>query len=385
MSEHARLSPSSAHRWMQCPASVRLSEQVTSVHGESSSVYAREGTQAHEVAEIEASLAFGLISKGQHASRLLAWRDTTPDNYHEDMLRHAGAYVELLRKLAADHPHAQVMLEQRASAGVDGVWGTMDAAIVSPDHIHVIDYKYGMGVPVDAFENPQLMFYAIGGVDLFDSISTPETVCMSIHQPRLGHISHYCVSATELRQWRDQRARPAAALAMSDDAYFAPSDSACRFCPAAGECRARTEFMTRRDFGNPDTLTPAEMGDLLAKIPDLEHWCKAVKERALRLAYNEQTPIPGWKVVRAAGRRAITDQAQAIDALTAFGFDEDEISKRSLKTLADLERVTGGSRALGDILGGLLVKPEGKESLVPEQDSRPAIDSNADAGKDFAQ
>lgn len=384
MSAHARLSPSSAHRWLQCPASVALAEQVISEHGEQTSTYANEGTQAHEVAEIEASLAFGLITPDKHAERLLAWRDRVPAERHEDMLRHAAAYVDLLRTLAEDKEHAQVMLEQRVDTGVDASWGTLDAAIVSPTHIHIVDYKYGMGIPVDATRNPQLMLYAIGGVELFDAVSTPETVCMTIHQPRIGHTSHYCVPASELRQWRDQVVRPAAALALSGDAYFAPSESACRFCPAAGECRARVEYMTRRDFGNPDSLTPEEMGEILAQIPDVENWCRAVRERALRLAYSEGIQIPGWKVVRAGGRRAISDQAKAIEVLIDQGYPEEKVSRRSTRTLGELERLVGGKSELGKILGSLLVKNEGKETLVPEQDPRSAINRNVDAEEDFS-
>jgi hypothetical protein len=386
--EHARLSPSAAHRWMQCPASIRLTAELEQQVGHdvvhSENLYALEGTQAHQVAEIEAALAFGLSTQAQHDQRLLVWRETTPAEKHAEMLRHADAYVGLLRGLAENHPHAQVLLEQKVDPGVDAVYGTLDAAIVSPGYLHVVDYKYGMGVPVFATRNPQLMLYCMGGVELFDAISSPETVCMTIHQPRLGHTSHYCLSTEELRQWRDQVVRPAARLALDfDNAYFAPSESACRFCPAAGECRARVEYQTRRDFGNPDALSPEEIGQILTEIPDLRRWADAVENRALHLAYNEGITIPGWKVIRSGGRRELTDQARVIEVLVGAGYPEQKVARKSPRTLGDLERLVGGRNRLQALLGPLLAKKPGKEALVPEDDGRPAINATLDAQSDF--
>lgn len=388
--EHARLSPSSAHRWMNCPASIRLTAELEQQVGHdivhSDSPYALEGTQAHAVAEIEASLAFGLNTQAQHDQRLLIWRETVPAEKHDEMLRHAAAYVDLLHGLVNQHPHAQVLLEQRVDTGVPASWGTLDAAIVTPDYLHVVDYKYGMGIPVFANENPQLMLYCIGGLELFDSVCNPETVCMTIHQPRLGHTSHYCLSAQELRQWRDQVVRPAARLALDfENAHFAPSESACRFCPAAGDCRARMEYQTKRDFGNPDSLTPGELGLILADIPDLRRWCDDVENRALRMAYNENVQIPGWKVVRSGGRRQFTDKDKAIETLVEAGYPEEKVSKKSIETLDKLERVVGGGDRLQKILGPLLGKPPGKEALVLADDPRPAINATIDAKNDFKE
>lgn len=385
MGAHAKLSPSSAHRWLECPGSVRLTSEMEKAGVvEGSSVYADEGTMAHTIAEIGASYAFGLIDKTEHVGRVRDWRNTTPDGYHEEMVECAAAYVDLLRRLAAEFPHTQVMLEQKVDTGITASWGTLDAAMVSGTHLHVVDYKYGKGIPVDAAENPQLMLYALGGLDLFELLGDIETVTMTVHQPRLDSISHYAMKVKDLKMWREAVARPAAALALSDDAYLSPSDTACRFCPAAGQCRARVEYMTRRDFGNPDLLSPAEIGEILGVLPDIRNWAKAVEENALHLAYNDGVKIPGWKCVRSGGQRQFKDQEQAFDVLREAGYEEGQYMRRSLQTLSKLDKMVGGKDELQRLMGPLLGRSEGRESLVPEEDERDEVSALRDAKEDFS-
>lgn len=386
--QHAVLSPSAAHRWLSCPASVRLTAELEQDLGHdvvhSDSPYAAEGTLAHEIAEAEAAYYFGLIDTEEYETRLARWRARTPEAQWEEMLRHAASYVDLLDRMAREQPHSQVRLERRVDTGVPSSWGTLDAAVIS-SQLRIVDYKYGMGIAVDAYENEQLMLYALGAIDLYRDLADFEVVCCTIHQPRIGHTSHFWTTVAELQEWRDQVVKPAAALALSGEGHFAPSESACRFCPAAGHCRARVEFLTRRDFGNPDVLSPDELGEILHQVPDIENWCKAVRETALHLAYNDGIDIPGWKVVRSGGRRVITDQEAAIESLLEAGFPAPRVSRRSIQTLGALERVVGGKGALSGILGSLLQVQEGKVALVPEDDKRPAIDATADAGRDFKE
>src|SRR5699024_1769387 len=190
--------------WIECPGSVRLTSEMEKAGVvEGSSVYADEGTMAHTIAEIEASYAFGLIDKTEYIGRVRDWKNTTPDEYHEEMQECADSYVALLRRLAAEFPHTQVMLEQKVDTGVTASWGTLDAALVSATHLHIVDYKYGKGIPVDGADNPQLMLYALGGLDLFELLGDIETVTMTVHQPRLDSISHHAAKVKDLKAWRD--------------------------------------------------------------------------------------------------------------------------------------------------------------------------------------
>lgn len=383
MSLHARLSPSSAHRWMRCPGSVHLVESLygdNDVH--SDSPFAAEGTMAHTIAEILASKHFGLIDHHEYEARFKAWQDSTPSDFWEDMLRHANSYVDLLELSVSHMDGAQVLLEQKVDPAVTAVWGTLDAAVINRDHAQFVDYKYGLGVRVDADANEQLMFYALGALELLSDVFDPITVQLTIHQPRLDHVSHYHTTAKELRGWRDAVARPAAALALSGDGHFAPSEKACRFCPAAGDCRARMEYMTKRDFGHPDSLTPAELGQALALLPDMSAWAKAIEKRALQIT-DSGTVIPGWKRVRSGGRRTILDEDKAIRVLSRNGYVKAQTTRTTLRPLGELEKMVGKAK-LPVLLGPLLAKSEGREALVPEDDPRPEIDANQDAQQEFA-
>jgi hypothetical protein len=316
--------------------------------------------------------------------RLKQWKADTEPEWHEDQQKYALEYAELLTRLMREYDFPQIMLEQRLNTGVPGCWGTGDAVIVSPDTIHVVDYKYGQGVPVDAEENPQLMLYGVGALETFGLLGDIQTVRVTVHQPRLESVSTYEISAEDLRKWRQNTVKPMAELALSGEGYLKPSEKACRWCPVAGECRTRADYVTKRDFGHPELLTPGELSTLLAQLQDIRSWCTDVSEVAIRKAYYEGIEIPGWKVVRSGGKRVITDPEQAIEMLADAGFNKALTTKRSTRTLAELDKLVGGKDKLEQVLGEAMSKQPGKEALVSSEDPRPPIDALAQAQKDFS-
>jgi hypothetical protein len=363
-----------------------MAEKVSTDGASRSSVYAEEGTRAHELAEIRASEEFGKITKRQAALRVRKWRAEGPDMTDEELAEmeaHVASYVALIKAQRALHPHSQVLFEQRVQTGIDRCWGTADAVIVSPEHVEIIDLKYGQGVAVYADNNPQLMLYGVGALESFgDLLGDTETVRVTICQPRLDSVSSFEIPATELRAWRDG-IKPVAARALGPDAEFGPSDSACRWCPAAGVCRARMEYMTQRDFGtDPDLITDEEMGQILERIPGIRAWCADVEDAALRHLYSDGGTIPGWKVVISGGKRRICDHDAALAALTAAGFQPEEVARTTLKTLGDLEKLVGKNE-LPKLLGELLAKGPGSPSVVHETDPRPAASPASEAEQEF--
>lgn len=379
---HALLSPSSAHRWMACPASVDMASRVESISGESGSDYAREGTDAHTIAYIEAAFHFGLIDEPEWKARSASWAERTPVDEQADMLRYADLYVQMLAEIIAEMPGATVLLEQRVDTGVPHCWGTGDAIIISGEAMHVVDYKYGKGISVYAEDNPQLRLYAVGALDTFDLIGEISSVCMSIFQPRIGLRSQACMSAVDLRAWRDDVVIPLAAEAMGDHPRFGPSDEACRFCPAAGECKPRLLHVTRRDFGDPDLLTPEEIAEALSQLPSIRDWCNAIEELALTKAYSEGVILPGYKVVLSGGKRSIPDVEAAVQVLVDAGYLPEQVVRVGIRPFYELES-TVGKKELTEILGDLIVTSKGKPSLVPEGDKRPAISPEVEAKRDF--
>lgn len=397
--QHAKLSPSSAARWISCPASVRMIQEHAPRQDEDS-VYAREGTIAHALGELEAGLQFKLINKRQYNRGLKAWKaEFDAQGYSvmvlEEMQEHVRGYVALIAERLARRPHSRVFLEQRLDTGVPTCWGTSDTVIVSPSHVEIIDLKYGAGVPVYAQGNPQLRLYGLGALDTYgDVLGDTDTVYTTIYQPRaMDEPSTEELPADELRAWRQEVVLPAAELTGSDAAPFGPSEKACRWCPVAGICRARVEQAVVQDFGEPwadetpipvepDVMTPEQLGQVLHRLPAIKAWCTAVEAHALETAYAQGKHIPGWKVVLSGGRRGITDDAAAIQTLIDAGFKAEQVANFKTKGIGELERLVG-KKELPLVLGDLLSKSRGKESLVPEDDKRPAISPASQAADDF--
>lgn len=386
---HAPLSPSAAHRWMTCPASIRMTALVTRpVHSES--IYAAEGTTAHTVAEL-CTRRYVLKTLSQKEFND-AYKEATkgwPLEQREDMLTHGKAYAKYLGRLVAAHPHSTLMLEQRLETEIPDCWGTSDAVLLAPGLIDVTDYKYGTGIRVFAKDNEQLMLYGLGALRQYGILGDVETVRIGVFQPRLDHYDTWEISAADLLEWADTVALPAALETHEEDAHFGPSESACRFCPAAGECRARMEAALNEDFTqDPDLLEPNEIADILERMPEILSFCKAVEEAALRKAYSENIPLPGWKVVLSGGRRGISaeDAPTAMDILSGLGYDPDDYQTEAepkLLGIRALERLMGKQR-FHDYLGDLAKPPPGRPSLAREDDPRPAVSALAEAKKEFS-
>lgn len=385
MALHATLSPSSAERWISCPASIRMSEAVPE---QPDSVYAREGTAAHALAELMARhQLLGTVTDKQLPKLLAAWRKEYDilDEAEAEMAEHAQGYVEYLRDRLAEVPGGQLMLEQRLPTGVPDSWGTSDAVIVSPTVVESCDFKYGLGVRVEAVGNPQIRLYGVGALEAYgDLLGEVETVRVTVYQPRLDHVAWEELPADELRAWRDQVVLPAAELALGPDAPFGPSEDACRWCPASGNCKAQLEWATARDFGlQPEVLTDEELANALDQIPGIKAWCAAVEDYALHRTYSEGKPIPGYKVVMSGGKRSISDHAGALEALLDMGYDEDAVSTRKVKGIGDLEKLLKNS--FDDVVGPFVKKGDGSPSVVPESDKRDAINPEGQAAADFAK
>lgn len=377
--QHAVLSPSSSERWLQCPASVALAESLPEPP---ESLYAAEGTAAHALAEVLARLT--LLQVDADASALDAWREQYPEYAPDEpeMAQYGQDYTALLSQLLAVYPNSVLMLEQRLPTGVPQSWGTSDAVIVSPTHVQIVDYKYGQGVRVEPEGNSQLRLYAVGALEAYGTLLGEVTeVLMTVFQPRLGHVATATMTPADLLAWRDGII-PTAEVALAPDAPFGPSETACRWCPARGQCTAQLEWATKRDFGSPALLSPALLSQTLEAVPAIEQWCAAVRETALELAYGQGVEIPGFKVVLSGGRRSVTDPDGALEYLYATGYEREQVAETKIKGIGELERLLGKD-SFADQMSPFVSKSEGKPAIVPDSDGRPAIDAGSQAAKDF--
>lgn len=381
--KHARLSASSAFRWINCPGSVALSDQCPAP---ASSSYADEGTLAHAIGELKLRYVNDEISKRQLNAKMKPLLQS--EYYCGEMEEATGYYADaVIEALEAAGEDAELMIEQQFSLDrwVPEGFGTSDAVVIGGGVIQVIDLKYGKGIKVDARNNPQLRLYGLGAANLFDSLYDFDTVRMTIIQPRLDHISTEELPLSELLAWAEDDVKPRAQMAMDGTDYTAVGDW-CRFCPAKAVCRKRAEYnlsIAKDDFRKPPLLSDEEIGEVLRRADELQHWVKDVGDYALEQALAGKQ-YDGWKLVEGRSVRKYADDLKVAEALTAAGYDEAMLYERKLYGISAMEKIVGKKR-LTEMLGDLIMKPAGKPVLVPESDKREAINTAEAAKADFTK
>lgn len=407
---HATLSPSGAERWSTCPASV----QLEGGYPDTSSDYADEGTAAHAVAEMA-------LREGKDAmaykGRRIPMRAGKTVEVTADMATEVQKYVDYVRDVSAGH---ELLLEQRLdiSRWVPEAFGTSDAVILrTDDELHVCDLKFGRGVKVDADENKQMILYALGALDHFALLLDFDRVRMTIHQPRLDHVSEWAITVDELRE-RGARLKEAA-----DRAYlyvdsetpptpsdFGPSEKACRFCKAKGVCPAlaqRVQDEIGTDFDNLAAwsgsdeqkamtvkalmpATPEALGKAMQALGLIEIWGNGVRGEVERLLLQGE-PVEGWKLVQGrAGPRKWTSELEAEELLKGMRLKSDEMYDKKVISPTSAEKLLKATPRRWAKAQALITKSEGSPSVAPASDKRPALvikpaaddfeDVTADAG-----
>jgi len=369
--KHALLSASSAHRWLHCPPSAKLTAGVTEAPSEA----ALQGTAAHALAEHKLRRAL----KQQSKRPVSEYEDDEMDSYTNDYVSYVLEQYEQAKQVTSG---AVIYIEQHLdfSNVVPGGFGTGDCLIVADGMLHVIDLKYGLGVLVEAEWNPQMMLYAIGALALFDALYDIEQVALTIFQPRRENVSTWTISVAELNEWAEQTLKPAAELAAKGEGEFY-AGAWCQFCRIASTCRARAETnleLAKFEFAPPAELSPAEVAKVLTQIPELTRWASDVQDYALSQALSGEQ-YEGFKLVAGRSIRKYTDETAVAEAAKAAGYRD--IYKRSLLTITAMEKLMG-KKQFSEILGDLVVKPDGKPTLVPVTDKRPELQIST-AADDF--
>ena len=365
--KHAKLSASSAHRWMNCNPSANLEREFADKTSEA----AAEGSAAHALCE-------------HKLRKALKMRSVRPVSKYDsdEMEMYTNSYVEfVLEQIEVAKQHCTdpfVLIEQRLdfSCYVPDGFGTGDCLIVADKLLHIIDFKYGLGVLVDAEENPQMMLYALGALQLFDALYDIDTISMSIFQPRRENVSTWTITVAELKEWAEKILRPKAELAFKGEGEFNPGPW-CTFCKAAVKCRARAEeklVLAQYEFTKPPLLTDEEIEDILSRLDDLTKWANEITAYAQDAAINHGKQWNGFKLVEGRSVRKYSDEAAVVAAATAAGYRD--IYKKSLIPITEMEKLMG-KKTFAEVLGGLVIKPHGKPTLVPASDKRPAIHSGA--------
>ena len=396
--KHAVLSASSSKQWIHCPPSARLQEPFPN----DSSVFAEEGTWAHELCEYK-------VKKYLHERKKRPQSEFYTEEIEQATDIYAEFVISIIEGMKRNGVEPLCFVEERLDFSniVPEGFGTGDMIILGKDEqgrglIHICDYKNGKGVFVDAHENSQMMLYATGALNAYGYIYEIEIVRLSIIQPRLENISTYEMTADDLRTWGES-IKPIAQMAFEGKGEQNPGEW-CRFCRAKPVCKAcmeealalaKEEFLDL-DAGaladeaeetdatapyNADTATPvfkqpglvvfSELVKVLPTLNRISFWIESVFAFVSAEAINHGVPVEGYKVVEGRSKRIFTDTKAVVSAAEAEGYTD--IYKQELLTLTEFEKMMG-KKKFAEVLGEYVVKPPGKLALVPESDPRPAVD-----------
>ena len=368
MADHAVLSASGSHRWLNCTPSARLELEFENTGSEA----AREGTAAHALCEHKLKRALHMRSRRPVSDYDSDEMEECTDAYAEFVMEQYEAAKQVCKDPV-------ILIEQRLdfSCYVPNGFGTGDCLIISDDRLHIIDFKYGMGILVDAEDNPQMKLYALGALAVYDALYDIREVSMTIFQPRRENVSTWIVPVEDLKAWAENELKPKAKMAYDGEGEYLPGEW-CTFCRAAVRCRARAEEklkLAQTEFRVPPLLTDTEIEGILAVLPDLTKWANEITAYALDAALNRGKEWNGFKVVEGRSARKYRNEADVAEAAKEAGYKD--IYRQSLIPLTEMQRLMGKDK-FEEILGGLITKAPGRPTLVPKSDKRPAMNvSNA--------
>ncbi len=366
MSKHALLTASGSKRWLSCPPSARLEATFE----EKETMAAAEGTAAHALAEYKLKRKLHFYCKRP----ISEYEDAAMDQHTDDYAAYVMGIISDMENAGAD---PMVFIEERLdlSPWVPESFGTADCIVIGDDILHIIDLKYGAGVPVEAEGNSQMMLYALGALHKFGFLYDVRTVAMTIYQPRRENISTAFVDVELLLEWAESFVKPKAQMAFAGEGAYLPGEW-CLFCRAADRCRARAEAnlkVAREEFGLPPMLTDEEVETLLPQLPELVKWAQELLAYATEAAVNHGKQWDGFKVVEGRSVRKYADEEAVAEAAMANGYRD--IYRKSLINLTEMERLMG-KKKFQELLGAYIIKPPGKPTLVPLSDRRPALTMN---------
>lgn len=374
--EHAKLSPSGAKKWMACPGS-----------------HALESTEAF-------------------VERCFSMEVT------EAMAEYTQVYIDAVRARVEEYKlvgavEVILLVEQRLPiahiTGEAGATGTGDAVIIAvwadgTALVDVGDLKTGMGVVVDAFENPQLQIYGLGAIEEYGLLYEITKARLTIYQPRINREpSDWELTTEELLAFGEHAKKRAATARIAKEfmanwvergsyEYLTPGDH-CRtsFCKARATCPKLAAFVEEgvgADFevlASPDcpkaadavaimvNRTPDKLPIAMQAVDLIEDWCKAVRAEVERRLLAGQ-PVPGYKLVQGKrGARAWGNADEVEATFKSMRLKQEEMYDFKLISPTTAEKLLKDSPKRWNRITPLITQSDGKPSVAPESDKRPAL------------
>ena len=369
--KHALLSASGASRWINCTPSPRLEENFA----DNTTSYAAEGTLAHEFAELGLRLAIKQISKKEYNASVSQFLKNPlySDEMEDEVQKHIDYVLQQFTEAKRLTKDALLLIEEKVDLTyfIEDGFGTCDDVIIADGTMEVIDLKYGKGVRVSAEDNSQLKLYALGALRAHELMYDIHTVRMTIVQPRLDSISSWEMSAKDLNAWGEDIVKPKAELAYAGEGEQIPGEW-CRFCKAKARCKAlanQSMEIAKHEFADPMLLTDEELIEAYKIAPQIQDWINGISEYLLTEAINGKK-WPEYKLVEGRSNRQWIDTEKVEEKLKENNFKESDFLVSKLAGITAIEKLVGKSN-FGPLLNDLVVKPQGKPTLVPESDKRP--------------
>lgn len=380
---HALLSASGAHRWMNCTPSAVLESNFPDTTSEA----AKEGTLAHELAE--AKVMHYMHLDGFTKRKLTARKNKLKNDslWRAEMEEYTDEYLDFIKKEALSfnkNPYVKVEEKLDLTSYVPGGFGTADCIMIADGTLHVIDLKYGKGVPVSAKDNPQLMLYALGAYKKYNFLFSIQNVKMSIVQPRIDNNSSQSMTVESLLEF-GKIVKEKAEIAISGEGEYLPGEW-CRFCRARRQCRARADENVKLAFAidkKPPLLANDEIGAYLTQGEDVAKWLSDLQDYALSECLAGKS-IAGYKAVEGRGSRVWNDMDKAFETIVEDGTDEALLYEKKPLSLAQVEKLIGKTH-FNSMCGKYIIKKPGKPALVKESDKRPAITNIITADEAFKE
>lgn len=373
---HALLSPSGSSRWINCTPSARLEDEVNE---DKTSDFAGEGTLAHEIAELELLTYLDRIEPSEANEKAHALQESK--YYYDGMLDEVEIYtskvIEEYNESLSRTTDAVISIEGKVdfSEYVEQGYGSNDCIIIGDGVLKVIDLKFGKGVRVSAVNNSQLMLYGLGAYLKYSLMFDIHTVKLIISQPRLDAISEYELSVNDLIVWAETVLRPAAEKAYKGEGEQVTGDW-CKFCKVKVHCKALHEEamqVAKVDFSDPNKVSDEQVLELFRQSEKITSLLKNVNSYILAEALKGRE-WEGLKVVEGCSQRKYADENAVAEKLKELNYTEADIYNFKIKGIGDMEKLIG-KKEFPNVLGELVIKPQGAPTLADESDKRPVFNS----------
>lgn len=387
--KHALLSASSSHKWLHCTPSARIEDALP----DSTSPAAEEGTLAHAICELKLNRLFidpNMTKKTFTTRHNKLKKDPL---YQPEMERYTQDYVDYIQNLAYSMAHTPFMVVEKRldySKWAPEGFGTGDCVVLQGCTMHLIDFKYGKGVAVEAEANPQLQLYALGALDEFSMIYPIEKVILHVVQPRLNQFLSYELSKDALLEWGEWVKVRAELAYKGGGECVQGSYCDSSFCKNASTCRARSEenlaLLEQATDSNDapidiNILSDEEVGAILKKAQYLKKWVDKLEEYGKKqLLAGKQ--VEGWKLVEGRSNRTISDVDTVMERLEEAGYAHSVLYEEKPLTLTGIEKLVA-KEEFKVIVAPHVMKPKGKPTMVPFDDKRVEMQLQTDVNTAF--